>query len=92
MPSPVSSDLTAALLAAKKAKRLTFTQTGEAIGRNGAWVALLFYRQATASLEEASTLIGLLGLEGALADALQEYPTKGSLDLAIPTDPLIYRF
>ena len=34
----------------------------------------------------------LLPLDPAITSALQEYPTKGSLDPAIPNDPLIYRF
>ncbi|QEY32620.1 cyanase [Synechococcus sp. RSCCF101] len=92
MPTPAPTGTTAALLAAKKAKGLTFTQIGEAMGRNDVWVASLFYRQATASAEEAATLTGLLGLDAAVAEELQEFPTKGSLEPVIPTDPLIYRF
>ena len=31
-------------------------------------------------------------MDPAITSALQEYPTKGSLDPVIPTGPLIYRF
>ena len=56
------------------------------------WIASLFYGQSTASPEEASLLGQLLDLEPSIVAALQEYPTKGSLEPVIPTDPLIYRF
>jgi cyanate lyase len=84
--------LTAVLMAAKKASGLSFAQLGEAIGRDEVWVASLLYRQATASPEEAARLGELLELEPGVVEAIQEFPTKGSLDPVIPTDPLIYRF
>ena len=52
----------------------------------------MFYGQATASEQEAEKLPDLLPLDPAITSALQEYPTKGSLDPAIPNDPLIYCF
>lgn len=91
-PGSSGSSLTAALLKAKKAKGLSFSQLGEALGRDEVWVASLFYGQACASSDEAAALAGLLGLDGDTVAALQTYPTKGSLDPVIPTDPLIYRF
>jgi cyanate lyase len=84
--------ITATLMAAKKARGLSFVELGEAMGRNEVWVASLFYRQATASADEAARLAELLGLDAGTSAALQEFPTKGSLDPVIPTDPLIYRF
>lgn len=41
--------------------------------------------------EEAERLVKLLGLDDEVAEALQEFPMKGSLDATVPTDPLIYR-
>jgi cyanate lyase len=90
VPSPHA--VTAALMAAKKARGLSFVELGEAIGRHEVWVASLFYRQATASPEEAAKLAEVLGLDATTVEAIQEYPTKGSLEPVIPTDPLIYRF
>ena len=49
-------------------------------------------RRKRASEQEAEKLADLLLLNPAITSALQEYLTKGSLDPAIPTDPLIYRF
>ena len=84
--------VTASLMAAKKAKGLSFADLESAMGLDEVWIASLFYGQATASKEEAEKLAGLLSLDTATTAALQEFPVKGSLDPAIPTDPLIYRF
>ncbi|MDR3765268.1 MAG: cyanase [Acidobacteriota bacterium] len=79
------------LLDAKRAKRLTFAELGELIGRDEVWVAALFYGQARADETEAAKLVSVLGLDQALAIALTEFPDKG-LGPVVPTDPLIYRF
>ena len=84
--------VTSTLMAAKKAKSLSFADLEAAMGLDEVWIASLFYGQATASADEASKLGELLSLEPSVVEALQEYPTKGSLDPVIPTDPLIYRF
>ena len=84
--------VTASLMAAKKAKGLSFADLESAMGLDEVWIASLFYGQAAASKEEAEKLAGLLSLDTATTEALQEFPVKGSLDPVIPTDPLIYRF
>jgi cyanate lyase len=86
------SDITATLLAAKKAKGLTFAELETSLGRDEVWIAAVFYGQASASPEEAEKIASALGLGPDLAEALTDDPVKGSLDPAIPTDPLIYRF
>ncbi|MBE9012931.1 cyanase [Pseudanabaenaceae cyanobacterium LEGE 13415] len=83
--------LTEKLLAAKKAKGLTFADLESILGRDEVWIASLFYRQATASEDEASKLLHALGLPEELASELMAYPVKG-LGSIVPTDPLIYRF
>jgi cyanate lyase len=87
-----ASSLTATLMAAKRAKGLSFADLEQAMGRDEVWIASLFYGQSTASPEEARQLSDLLELDPATCEALQAYPTKGCLDPLIPTDPLIYRF
>ena len=82
----------ASLMAAKKAKGLSFADLESAMGLDEVWIASLFYGQATASKEEAEKLAGILSLDAATTAAMQEFPVKGSLDPVIPTDPLIYRF
>jgi len=87
-----TASITAALMAAKRAKGLSFEDLEAALGRDEVWIASLFYGQSTASAEEASRLGELLELDTSVVEALQTYPLKGCLDPAIPTDPLIYRF
>lgn len=84
--------VTASLMAAKKAKGLSFADLESAMGLDEVWIASLFYGQATASKEEAEKLAGLLSLDASTTAAIREFPVKGSLDPVIPTDPLIYRF
>jgi cyanate lyase len=80
------------LMAAKKAKGLSFSELEAMLGRDEVWIASLFYRQAAASPEEAAKLGEILDLDAETVAGLQEFPLKGSLDPVIPTDPLIYRF
>lgn len=85
-------EITTKLLAAKKAKGLSFADLEEKLGFDEVWIASVFYRQASASEEEASKMVELLGLGPEFAEALTECPMKGGLDPVVPTDPLIYRF
>lgn len=84
-------DITEKLLAAKKQKRLSFSDLERAVGRDEIWIAALIYRQTSASQAEAEKLVSALGLEEKFAEALTEFPSKG-LGPVVPTDPLIYRF
>jgi cyanate lyase len=79
------------LLAAKRAKGLTFAELGKLIGHDEVWVAALFYGQAKAEADEAQRLVAALELGNDVADALTEFPCKG-IGPVVPTDPLIYRF
>jgi cyanate lyase len=86
------AEATAQLLAAKKAKGLTFEQIAEAVNRDKVWVAAAMMGQASMMADEANATVMALGLGPEVADALQEIPMKGSLDSTVPVDPLIYRF
>ena len=92
LAAPSQETLTATLMAAKKSKGLSFADLEASLGLDEVWIASLFYGQATASEDEAAKLADLLSLDPAITAAMQEYPTKGSLEPVIPTDPLIYRF
>jgi cyanate lyase len=82
--------LTEQLLAAKTAKGLSFADLENILGRDEVWIAALFYRQATASPEEAEKLMQALDLDAETTAKLMQFPLKGS-NTSIPTDPLIYR-
>ena len=86
------SALSTTLLAAKRAKGLSFADLERHLGRDEVWIASLFYGQSTASAEEADQLVALLDLDPALKAELMIPPVKGGLDPVIPVDPLIYRF
>jgi cyanate lyase len=79
------------LFSAKKKKGLSFADLENLLDRDEVWISALFYRQASASQEEASKLVSALDLSADIADALTEFPTKG-LGPVVPTDPLVYRF
>lgn len=87
----VVSTLTQTLLAAKKAKKLTFADLEPVLGCDEVWIAALFYRQATASDEQARALVETLELEPSVVEELTVFPTKG-LGPIVPTDPFVYRF
>ena len=86
------SEITSKLLAAKKEKGLSFADLEEKLGFDEVWIASVFYRQASASEEEAKKMVELIGLGPEYAEALTECPVKGGRDPLVPTDPLIYRF
>jgi cyanate lyase len=83
--------VTQQLLAAKQAKGISFADLEKILGRDEVWIAALFYRQASASAEEAEKIVKALGLDAAVAIELTQFPVKGS-DMLVPIDPLIYRF
>lgn len=91
MSIPEIPVLTEKLLAAKKAKGLSFADLEGVLGRDEVWIAALFYRQASASEDEATKLLTALGLSTDLTPELTGFPSKG-LGSIVPTDPLIYRF
>ena len=82
---------TSIILEAKKAKGLSLQEIADKLGRHVVWTTAAIMGQATMDAEEAQGLASLLELGDDVAGALQEIPTKGSLDSAVPVDPLIYR-
>src|SRR5437879_13052029 len=80
------------ILEAKKAKNLTFEAIAKAVGKHKVWVTAALLGQGTMSKDEAARATEILGLGADVAAALQEIPTKGSLDSPCPFVPLIYRF
>ena len=53
LAAPSQATVTASLMAAKKAKGMSFADLEAALGLDEVWIASLFYGQATASAEEA---------------------------------------
>ena len=86
------AELAARLLAAKEEQGLTFAELGSRVGRSEVWVATAIFGQATMSAEEAAALAGALALDASVCRPLTAVPTRGTLDAAVPVDPLLYRF
>ncbi|MBP0034410.1 MAG: cyanase [Roseofilum sp. Belize BBD 4] len=86
------SEVTQKLLAAKKAAGVSFADLEAKVGCDEVWIASVIYRQASASVEEATQIVEAIGADTSLIEPLTECPVKGSLEPVIPTDPLIYRF
>jgi cyanate lyase len=70
------TEATAQILAAKKAKGLTFEAIAAAVGRHKVWVTTALMGQATMSADEATAAARILGLGPEVAEALQEMPMK----------------
>ena len=84
-------EATTQILTTKQEKELPFEAIAKAVGRHPVWVTAALMGQATMSAEEAERAVKALGLGPEVALALQQIPLKGSLDSAVPVDPLIYR-
>jgi cyanate lyase len=87
------SEMVEAVLAAKKAKGLTWAKLADQIGVGEVWLASCGQGENCLDVESAEKLGNALGLPAEVRAALSEPPVKGwSMEKAIPTDPLIYRF
>jgi cyanate lyase len=82
---------TSVILEAKKAKGLSLQEIADKLGHHVVWTTAAIMGQATMDAGEAQALASLLELGDDVAEALQEIPTKGSLDSTVPVDPLMYR-
>jgi cyanate lyase len=86
-------EMSAAVLAAKKAKGLTWAKLAEEVGLGEIWLASCGHGENCLDPPSAEKLAALLGLGPEVRAALTDPPLKGwSMEKPIPTDPLIYRF
>jgi cyanate lyase len=85
-------EATAAILAAKRAKGLTWSDIAAAAGRSKEWTTAACLGQMKLSAAQAEAVGKLLELDDETVAAVQVVPYRGSLPTAVPTDPLVYRF
>ncbi len=85
-------EATEAILEAKKEKGLTWEEIAAQIGGHKVWVTSALLGQNSMGPEQAAKAVQILSLPEEAAAVLQECPTKGALDKAVPVDPLLYRF
>ena len=80
------------ILAAKRARRLTWREVAARLEHSPSWVCAACLGQMSMTPETAAKTVALFGLEEGDADILAAIPYRGSLPPGPPTDPLIYRF
>jgi len=84
--------MTAAILAAKKAKRITWSGLAAAVGLSEVYVTSACFGENALSPEQAAKVAALLDLNDGVALALAEFACKGEAAPSIPKEPLTYRF
>jgi cyanate lyase len=86
-------EVTSKVLAAKRAKALTWkTIVAEIGGGSALYLTAALMGQMKLRPQQAERAAKLLDLGEEETTLLQEIPYRGSLPTAVPTDPLIYRF
>ena len=85
-------DVTEAILAAKRSKKLRWSDLAATLGNSKEWSTAALLGQMSLTESQAHAIGKQLGLPAEAVALLQEVPYKGSLPTAVPTDPLIYRF
>jgi cyanate lyase len=93
MTKPMTrADVTETVVMARIKKGLTWAAIAKVIGQSKEWTTAALLGQMQMTKEQAETAGKLLGLPEYAVLLLQQVPYKGSLESAVPTDPLIYRF
>lgn len=87
-------EMSATILAAKKARGITWEQLASKLGLGPVYIASCCYGENSMNEEGARALGEALSLPGEVVAELQAFPTKGNSmgGKLVPTDPLIYRF
>jgi cyanate lyase len=86
-------EVTSKILAAKRAKSLSWnTIVAEIGGGSAVYLTAALMGQMKLRAEQAERAAKLLDLGEDETSLLQGIPYRGSLPSAVPTDPLIYRF
>jgi len=83
-------EMTDLIVAAKKAKGLTWEAIGNKLNLGQTWITSACLGMNSTSEEVAKGLCEILELDDDVCTALQEYPHK-SWDKTIPQDPVVYR-
>ena len=86
------SQMTAAILAARKRKQTTWAAIAKAAGLSEVFVTSACLGENALEPGPARKLCRFLGLKPDIAGALTEFATKGEAAPAIPKEPLMYRF
>jgi cyanate lyase len=83
--------MTAAILAAKSVKGITWDEIAKAVGLSEVYTTSACLGENVLSAEEAGKLGALLGLDTVVNEALTRPATKGEAAMTVPREPLQYR-
>jgi cyanate lyase len=85
------SDAADLVVAARVRRGLTWAAIAEELGTPLVWTTAALLGQHPVPAEQAARVCELLGLDEAVAESLQQQPSRGT-DPAVMADPTIYRF
>jgi cyanate lyase len=85
------AEVTAVVIGEMRQRGLTFTKLAEQLDVPRVWLAAAVDGQHPFPAETAALLAVELDLDGEAVAALEQIPSRGALDAAVPTDPTIYR-
>jgi cyanate lyase len=84
--------MTAAILAAKKSKKTTWTAIAKTAGLSEVYVTSACLGENALDGEAAKKVAKFLGLSPKIAEALTEFSNKGEASPTVAKEPLQYRF
>jgi cyanate lyase len=80
-----------AVRAAMRERGMTFAELAGELDRPPVWVAAAVFGQHPFTPADTAKLVDLLGVAPEAAALLEEVPSRGALDAAVPVDPTVYR-
>ena len=86
------NEITEKIITVKVSKGIKWEAVAKKVGQSKEWVTAACLGQMTLDDKQAKVIGKIFGLTVEEQKWLQVVPYKGSLDTAVPTDPLIYRW
>ena len=86
------TEMTAAILAAKKRKKQTWAAIAKSAGLSEVYVTSACLGENALEAKAAIKVCKLLGSKAEVAEALTEFANKGESSPTVPKEPLTYRF
>jgi cyanate lyase len=86
------NDVTEKIISTKVSKGIKWEDVAKKVKLSKEWTTAACLGQMTLDEKQANIIGKIFGLNAEETKWLQVVPYKGSLDTAVPTDPLIYRW
>lgn len=88
----LKSEMTEAILAAKKTRKTTWAEIAQVAGLSEVYVTSACLGENALEVEPSERIAKFLGLGPGVAESLTEFAFKGEMSPTIPKEPLAYRF